>query len=157
MIRKLLAVAGAAVLLLLVVPAAPASALSTSNFACKSKSGIGYDIRACAQFGWRVQNDGTGVHFENARIFLSRGCGDVESQAISGLLITADGSGGRAVGAQYGCDVTWDIEANGPDNGMGTIQAHYNVNVNNAPDFDVNLYCEVHPNTGNSNCWPFEP
>lgn len=154
--KRIFALLAAVALAMLVLPAAPAHALNTSNFTCKAKSGIGYDVRVCATFGWRLQADGSGVKFENARIFLSRGCGDVEAQAMSGIVVVADGSGGRAIGAQHGCDVTWDIEARGKDVGAGTIQATGNVNVNNAPDFDFNLICEVHPSDGTSDCHPFD-
>lgn len=154
--KRLIALIGAALLALMVLPASPAHALQGTNFACKAKSGVGYNVRVCAEYGWRMQNDGTGVHFENVRILVSRGCGDLEAQALSGVLVAADGSGGRAIGAQHGCDVTWDIEANGKDVGAAEIQTTGNVNVNNAPDFDFSLTCEVYPSNGTSDCHPFD-
>lgn len=144
--KRIASILGVALLALLFT-AGPAGALTESLPACAGKSGINYDVRVCAIFGWRMQNDGTGVHVENVELYTSKGCGDLESQAFSSVTATSVDTGGqRIIGDQYGCDVTWNLELNGSDNGAGQFIAHAHVKVNNASDFDVDLVCTIRPN-----------
>jgi len=153
--KRLLTLGLLAVLALFMLPASPAHAIQYSEMACKNKSTISYNVTICVYYGWRMQNDGTGVHFENVRIQVVDGCqNDLEDQALSNVEVETE-NGGRNIGAQWNCDVTWDLEANGQDVGKGTAITTANVNVSAATDFDVTLTCEVYPNNGASECWPW--
>ena len=152
MIRKALAMFAVAIAVLFFVPASPANALQHSGWACTNNNGVTYNITVCADYGWRMQNDSTGVHLENVRVWVGLGCNDLENTALSSVIVSLQNGGGRVIGNQGGCDVTWDLEDNGPDVGAVTVQTTANVNVNNSGDYDVNLTCEIHPSTGNSDC-----
>lgn len=145
--RKLLTAVAAALLLLIALPASPALALNNSLPGCASKSGAGYNVRVCAVYGWRYQNDGTGVHVENVQIYTTTGCGDLESQAFESLRVTDTETGDhRNIGDQFSCSVTWDLEINGPDKGGTEVITHGNANVDLASDFDFDLICTIRPN-----------
>lgn len=137
----------AALLALLALPATPALALNGTPAGCAGKNGLTYDVRVCAVWGWRMQNDGTGVHVENVNLYTAKGCDDLESQAFSDVrAVSVETDQFRNIGAQYSCSVTWDLEMNGSDVGGAQFIIHAHVKVNNASDFDVDLWCYIYPN-----------
>lgn len=151
--RKILATVGVAILMLFFA-AAPANALQYAGAACAEKSGLGYHVHICALWGWRMQNDGDGVHVENVEVWASQGsCGDFEATPFSSVTATSIDTGAqRVIGNQESCDTTWDLELNGSDKGDGLFVLHGHAKIDNAPDFDFDLVCDIKPNNPD-NCW----
>lgn len=145
--KPLLAVLGALVVgLAILVPASPAHALNHTPAACADKSGFGYDVTVCAQYGWRMQNDGTGVYVENVNIYTADGCGDLESKAFENILVRETQTGNfRSIGDQFACSVVWDLEIRGPDGGNAVVNSQVGVNVDAASDFVASLICDIRP------------
>ena len=150
--KRLLALAGATLLAFLLIPAVPASALSQAGPACVRKDGIGYDVKVCADFVWRMQNDGTGVHVEAVRIAVMDGCGDLEETALSELRVATDAGDTHFIGNQGTCypAISWDVELNGKDKGEALVALNGNANVSGASDFDFALRCWIRPQNPDS-------
>jgi hypothetical protein len=147
--RKILAITGALILALLMVPGAASA--NTSPTTCHSKSGIGYDIKVCSNFDWRLQNDGSGVYLEGLNVWVAKGCGDLEATKLSSLWVgieTNASPSGASLASITSCGTTYrDTELKGMETGASEVNFTMDVNVNGGgSDYAATHTCDIRPN-----------
>lgn len=151
--RKIAAVLAAAALVLgvAVTSSAPASAM-VSDKTCRNDGGWGWAITVCAQWDFKVQNDGTGVKSQGVWIDFNNGCpGDTEANVTDQLFATITGGYSAPLNQMTDCHAYRTYVEAGYDTGPSSVSLLIPVNVDNAGDYSLEYDCTLHVN-GNSSC-----
>lgn len=163
--KKLLLIAALSLAAFIGLPMATASSAQSLGECDPHPYGAAGRLLACAQYTFRLQNDGTGIYVDHVDIDLydsDDGCGDFESTPGTSLFVTLlNPSNDNVVGGHNmldmaDCHAFRTIDERGPDTGPVKVVTEWKVRVNNAPDYWVKYRCTLRTDLTSDNCNIFE-